>query len=107
MKKKAAIIIYIISILCLLGLLALLVYSTLHHGDYHATANFTINDAAILGLALWTVPMWGAAVFLMRSIRLRGTLHEKQNKMLISFPAFLCSGFFVFYGCVLINMALK
>ena len=107
MKKKAAIITYIISIICLLGLLVLLVYSTLYGGASSATANFTVSDAALLGLAAWAIPMWGAAIFLMRSIRLRGTLHEKQNRMLISFPAFLCSGFFVFYGIVLVNMALK
>lgn len=104
MKKKAAIIIYIISILCMIGLLVLFFYS---RGSSHATASFTLNDAAILGLALWAIPMWAAAVFLMKSIRLKGTLHEKQNKMLISFPPVLCSGFFVFYGLVLINMALK
>ena len=107
MKKKAAIITYIISILCLLGLLALFVYSAFYDRTSHATASFTLNDAAILSLALFAIPMWGASIYLIKALRLRGTLHEKQNKLFIIFPAVLCSGFFVFYGIVLINMALK
>lgn len=107
MNKKAAISLYIISILCLLGLIALLVYSSLYDITSDSTASFTLSDAAILGLAAWTVPMWAAALYLMKALRLKGTLHEKENRMLIAFPAVVCSGFALFYGIVLLNMLFR
>ena len=107
MNKKAAISLYIISILCLLGLIALLVYSSLYDITPDSTASFTLSDATILGLAAWTVPMWAAAAYLMKALRLKGTLHEKENRMLIAFPAVVCSGFALFYGIVLLNMLFR
>jgi hypothetical protein len=107
MNKKAAISLYIISILCLLGLIALLVYSSFYDRTTSPTASFTLSDAAILGLAAWTVPMWAAAAYLMKALRLKGTLHEKENRIMIVFPAVVCSGFALFYGIVLLNMLFR
>ena len=104
MKKKAAIITYVIMLLCMAGLLALLVYGTLYGRSSSSTADFTLSDAATLGLALWAIPMWIGSLLLMKALRLRGTLHEKQNKMLIAFPAIACTGFLIFYIIVLIMM---
>ncbi|WP_019679078.1 hypothetical protein [Ruminococcus flavefaciens] len=107
MKKKAAISIYVIGVIVALGLLALLVYSSVSGESTYDTANFTVSDIARLGLAAWTLPMWGASLFLMKALRLKGTLHEKQNKMLISFPAIVCTGFFIFYIIVFIMMMFR
>ena len=107
MKKKAAISIYIIGTLVVLGLLAMLAYSSLSGISSGHTANFTLSDFATLGLAAWAVPMWGAALFLIKALRIKGTLHEKQNKMLISFPAIVCTGFFIFYAIVLVMMIFR
>ncbi|MCR4794951.1 MAG: hypothetical protein K5898_07275 [Ruminococcus sp.] len=100
-KKKAAITAYIIMILCMVGFLAMLVYGTLYGRNSASTADFTMSDAATLGLAAWAIPMWISSLLLMKALRLRGTLHEKQNKMLIAFPAMVCSGFLIFYIIVL------
>ncbi|WP_028518668.1 hypothetical protein [Ruminococcus flavefaciens] len=104
MKKKAAITTYIIMILFMVGLLAMLVYGTLYGRSSSSTADFTMSDAATLGLAIWAIPMWISSLMLMKALRLRGTLHEKQNKMLIAFPAIACSGFLIFYLIVLVMM---
>lgn len=104
MKKKAAITTYIIMILFMVGLLAMLVYGTLYGRSSSSTADFTMSDAATLGLAIWAIPMWISSLLLMKALRLRGTLHEKQNKMLIAFPAIACSGFLIFYLIVLVMM---
>ena len=104
MKKKAAITTYIIMILFMVGLLAMLVYGTLYGRNSSSTADFTMSDAATLGLAIWAIPMWISSLLLMKALRLRGTLHEKQNKMLIAFPAIACTGFLIFYLIVLVMM---
>lgn len=104
MKKKAAITTYIIMILFMVGLLAMLVYGTLYGRSSSSTADFTMSDAATLGLAIWAIPMWISSLMLMKALRLRGTLHEKQNKMLIAFPAIACTGFLIFYLIVLVMM---
>ncbi len=106
MKKKAAITTYIIMILFMVGLLAMLVYGTLYGRSSSSTADFTMSDAATLGLAIWAIPMWISSLMLMKALRLRGTLHEKQNKMLIAFPAIVCTGFLIFYLIVLVMMIL-
>jgi hypothetical protein len=107
MKKKAAISIYVIGVLIALGLLALLIYSSVSGISSGSTASFTLSDIATLGLAIWALPMWGAALFLIKALRIRGTLHEKQNKMLIAFPAVVCTGFFIFYMIVLVMMLFR
>ena len=104
MKKKAAITTYIIMILIMVGLLAMLVYGTLYGRSSSSTADFTMSDVATLGLAIWAIPMWISSLLLMKALRLRGTLHEKQNKMLIAFPAIACTGFLIFYLIVLVMM---
>ncbi len=104
MKKKAAITTYIIMILFMVGLLVMLVYGTLYGRSSSSTADFTMSDAATLGLAIWAIPMWISSLMLMKALRLRGTLHEKQNKMLIAFPAIACTGFLIFYLIVLVMM---
>lgn len=91
-------------ILFMVGLLAMLVYGTLYGRSSSSTADFTMSDAATLGLAIWAIPMWISSLLLMKALRLRGTLHEKQNKMLIAFPAIACSGFLIFYLIVLVMM---
>ena len=48
MKKKAAISIYVIGVLIALGLLALLVYSSVSGISSGSTANFTLSDIATL-----------------------------------------------------------
>lgn len=107
MKKKAAIIAYIVGTAVTLGLLALLVYSSVSGRSSDDTANFNLSDIATLGLAVWAVPMWAAALVLMKALRLKGTLHEKQNKMLAAFPAVVCTGFFIFYIIVLVMMMFR
>ena len=107
MKKKAAISVYIAAVLCVVGLLALQVYSSLNGGGSDTRASFTLNDIATLGLAVFAIPMWIAALCLMKALRLKGTLHERQNKMMISFPAVVCTGFSVFYIIVLVMMIFR
>ncbi len=106
-KKKAAITVYIVSVLCVLGLIGLLVYCGVTGRTSEATANFTLEDAATLALAVFAIPMWIISLLLMKALRLRGTLHERQNKMLISLPAVACTGFFIFYVIVLVMMAVR
>lgn len=104
MKKKAAIRTYIIMVLCMATLLGMLIYGTLCGRSSSSTADFTMSDGATLGLAVWAIPMWISSLLLMKALRLRGTLHEKQNKMLISVPAVICTGFLIFYIIVLVMM---
>jgi hypothetical protein len=51
--------------------------------------------------------MWIASLSLMKALRLRGTLHERQNKMLISVPAVACTGFSIFYIIVIVMMIFR
>ncbi|WP_294754874.1 hypothetical protein [uncultured Ruminococcus sp.] len=104
-KKKAAITVYIVAVLCVLGLIGLLVYSRVSGMSSESTRNFTLEDAVTLALAVFNIPMWVISLLLMKALKLRGTLHERQNKMLISLPAVACTGFFIFYVIVLIMMA--
>ena len=106
-KKKAAITVYIVAVICLLGLIGLLVYSRVSGKSSEETMNFTLEDAATLALAVFTIPIWVISLLLMKALRLRGTLHERQNKMLIALPAVACTGFFIFYVIVLIMMAVR
>ena len=106
-KKKAAITVYIISVICVLGLIGLLVYCGVTGRTSEDTVNFTLEDAATLALAVLAVPMWIISLLLMNALKLRGTLHERQNKLLIALPAAACTGFFIFYVIVLIMMAVK
>ena len=103
-KKKAAIIVYIAAVICILGLIGLLVYCRVTGRTSEATANFTLEDIAMLALAVFTIPMWIISLCLIKALRLKGTLHEKQNKILVSLPAVACTGFFIFYVIVLINV---
>lgn len=107
MKKKAAIIVYIVAVIIVLGLLALLVYCSVNGVSSDSTASFTLSDVATLALAVFAIPMWIASLCLMKALRLRGTLHERQNKMLISLPAVACTGFSIFYIIVLIMIAFR
>ena len=106
-NKKAAIIAYIIAVVCVLGLIGLLIYCRVSGRASEAAASFTLEDVAILALAVSAVPMWIISFLLMKALRLRGTLHEKQNKLLISLPAAVCTGFFIFYVIVLIMTAMR
>ena len=107
MKKKAAIIVYIVSVIIVLGLLGLLIYSSVSGVSSDSAASFTLSDVVTLVLAVFAIPMWIAALCLIKVLRLRGTLHERQNKMLISLPAVICSGFSIFYIIVLIMIAFR
>ena len=107
MKKKAAIIIYIVAVLIMLGLIGLLVYSSVSGRGSDSAASFTLSDAATLALAVFAIPMWIASLYLMKALRLRGTLHERQNKMLISVPAVACTGFLIFYIIVIVMMIFR
>lgn len=107
MKKKAAIIVYIVAVLCVLGLIALLMYCSVSGVSSDSAASFTLSDVATLALAVFAIPMWIASLCLMKALRLRGTLHERQNRMLISIPAIACTGFSIFYIIVLIMMAFR
>ena len=51
-KKKAAITVYIVAVICLLGLIGLLVYSRVSGRSSEETMNFTLEDAATLALAV-------------------------------------------------------
>ncbi|MBP5430823.1 hypothetical protein [Ruminococcus sp.] len=106
-NKKAAIITYIVAVVCVLGLIGLLVYCRVTGRTSEDTPNFTLEDIAMLSLAVLAVPMWIISLLLMKALRLRGTLHERENKMLLSLPALACTGFFIFYGIVLIMMNVK
>lgn len=98
---------YIVAVLCTLGLIGLLVYCGVTGRYSENTASFNLEDTAMLALALFTIPMWIISVCLIKALRLKGTLHEKQNKILILLPAVACTGFFIFYVIVLIMMAIK
>ena len=106
-KKKAAITVYIVAVICVLGLIGLLVYSRVSGMSSESTRNFTLEDAVTLALAVFTIPMWVISLLLMKALRLRGTLHQRQNKLLISLPAVACTGFFIFYVIVLVMMAVR
>lgn len=107
MKKKAAIIVYIVAVIIVLGLIGLLVYSSMNGRSSDSAASFTLSDVATLALAVFAVPMWIASLCLMKALRLRGTLHERQNKMLISVPAAACTGFSIFYIIVIVMMIFR
>ena len=107
MKKNAAITVYIVAVLIVLGLLGLLIYSSVSGGSSDSAASFTLSDVVTLALAVFAIPMWIASFCLMKALRLRGTLHERQNKMLISLPAVACTGFSIFYIIVLIMIAFR
>ena len=107
MKKKAAIIVYIVAVIIVLGLIGLLVYCSMNGRGSDSAASFTLSDVATLALAVFAIPMWISSLYLMKALRLRGTLHERQNKMLIALPAVACTGFFIFYVIVLIMMAVR